>query len=267
MKKTGFVFNLVNRIPFKEENENFISLFDREEADKIGKLEYFMKKHGYRYNKVFLRDNIPTSKKISEELREYINSMGLKENDFEDGIPTSVETYMKEKKVKEPDFGDDILNRLESIECIDANKDVKTNRQTRINYFFDLRMQMEESVLPAIKAIKDESIYEDYDPIVELEDWLKKKLNVLVFDLENQFVKLKKSPLFKDYPKKVFNFEEKIALELVQFSMKHGLAKVGVCENCGRYFLWANKSTKHCSDSCKSRKSEANRDKKKEKKK
>ncbi|HVN47593.1 MAG TPA: hypothetical protein VMU30_02110, partial [Bacteroidota bacterium] len=169
---------------------------------------------------------------------------------------TTIKSYMKEKGIEEPDFKVNILEKLKLFNCIYPSEAVQKNYQKRLEYFIGLKQELDIYVLPAIKAIKDESIYNDATPIGYLEEWLKSNLSVLVFDLDNPFVKLKKSPFLKNYPQKGLTFEEKIALKLVQFSVTHGLAKIGVCEHCHRYFLWNNKSAKYCSDSCKSRKNE-----------
>jgi len=254
--KNDFAFNLINQIPTREEHENFINLANREEIDKIGQLADYLKRQKYKYTKIYLKDGIP------ENLRTYINSLGIKEEDFPEGIPTTIKAYMKEKEIEEPDFKDTILNKLELFKCTFTNQDVQMNYQKKLDYFIGLKLELSTHVLPAIKAVKDESIYDDATPLDDLEDWLKSNLRVLVFDLEDPFVKLKESLLWKRYPKKGLSFEEKIALELVQFSKNHGLAKIGVCDNCQRYFLWNKKDAKYCSDSCKTRKS---RNKKKSK--
>ena len=257
MKTGEFVFNLVNRIPTKEEYEKYLGLANREEIDKIGQLALYLKKEEYGYRRIYLKDGIPP------KLRKYIDSLGIKEEDFPEGIPTSIRAYMEEKGIEEPDFRYDIIDKLESTNCTFTDLTIKDRYQKKIEYFIELKMEVDNNVIPAIKSIKDESAFEDAGPIADLEDWLKSNLKVLEFDLEDPSVKLKKSILGKGYSKKGLTFEEKISLELVEFSMDKGLAKIGVCENCGHFFLWANKSTKYCSDSCKSRRSEANKDKKK----
>jgi len=262
MKTEEFVFNLVNRIPTKEKFENFLGLGDREEIDKIGQLAYYLRTSGYKYKKIYLGDRVPIKDRASKEIMKYINSLGIKEADFPEGVPTTIKAYMDEKGIAEPDFRPDIIEKLESTKCVFTDSVSKDNYQKRVEYFIELKMELDNHVLPALRAIKDESIYEDATPIADLEDWLKSNLSVLEFDLDDPNISLKASPLSKEYLKKGLSFEETVALEIVEFSMDKGLAKIGVCENCGRNFLWNRRDSKYCYDSCKSRKSESRKESK-----